>query len=156
MTGQHSPQVDNDLSAETLLRARRLGIETLHEAVVFMRVDCPVCRSGGFEAHARVKLSRGERSVIATLYHVTSDMLGIDEAGLSETAWRDLGLSEGDLVRASHPRPLVSLSRLRGKVYGVRFDSVALGDYRRYRRSQVFRRAPVGLRHRLFVARPGP
>ena len=35
--------VESDISAENLLRARRLGIETLHEAVVFMRADCPVC-----------------------------------------------------------------------------------------------------------------
>jgi len=128
MTGQPSQQVDGDPGAENLLRARRLGIETLHEAVVFMRADCPVCRSEGFDAHARVKLSRGERSVIATLYHVTTDMVAIDEAGLSETAWKDLGLSEGDVVRASHPHPLVSLSRVRGKVYGERLDGVALGE----------------------------
>ena len=128
MIGQPSQQSRGDLGAENLLRARRLGIETLHEAVVFMRADCPVCRSEGFDAHARVRLSRGERSVIATLYHVTSDVVAIDEAGLSETAWKDLGLNEGDLVRASHPRPLVSLSRVRAKVYGERLDGVALGE----------------------------
>jgi thymidine phosphorylase len=128
MTGRPSQQIDGDPGGENLLRARRLGIETLHEAVVFMRADCPVCRSEGFDAHARVKLSRGERSVIATLYHVTTDIVAIDEAGLSETAWNDLGLSEGDFVRASHPRPLVSLSRVRGKVYGERLDGVALGE----------------------------
>lgn len=46
------------------LRARRFGIDTQHEAVVFMRKDCAVCRSEGFTAHARVLLARGERAVL--------------------------------------------------------------------------------------------
>jgi thymidine phosphorylase len=127
MRRQQAGRAD-DLGRENLLRARRLGVDTLHEAVVFMRADCPVCRSEGFDALARVKLSWGEHSVIATLYHVTSDLVATDEAGLSETAWNDLGLKEGDLVRASHPRPLVSLSRVRGKVYGERLDGEAFGE----------------------------
>ena len=42
------------------LKARRLGIDTQAEAVVFMRKDCPVCRSEGFTAHTRVVLRAGE------------------------------------------------------------------------------------------------
>jgi thymidine phosphorylase len=53
------------------LRARRLGIDARHEAIVFMREDCLVCRSEGFGAFARVRLTCGTRSIIATLYHVT-------------------------------------------------------------------------------------
>jgi thymidine phosphorylase len=124
MKGSHS----GDLLGANMLRARRMGIDALHETIVFMRKECAVCRSEGFNAHARVRLSRADRSVIATLYHVTSDLLGIDEAGLSDAAWDQLELSEGDLVSASHPRPLVSLSRLRGKVYGERLDRASLKE----------------------------
>ena len=40
-----------ELGRSNFLKARRLGIDTHHEAVVFMRQDCHVCRSEGFEAH---------------------------------------------------------------------------------------------------------
>lgn len=108
------------------LRARRLGVDTPHEMVVFMRQDCPVCRSEGFAAHARVRLSRGEQSIIATLYHVTDGLLEVDEAGLSESAWVQLGATDGDEIAASHPQPLDSLSRVRGKIYGDRLSAAAL------------------------------
>ncbi len=100
------------------LHARRLGVDTQHEAVVFMRADCHVCRSEGFTAHTRVKLSCGAHSAIATLYQVTSDLLAHGEAGLSESAWKRLGLRDGDTISVSHPRSLESLRRVRGKVYG--------------------------------------
>jgi thymidine phosphorylase len=112
--------------AQNALKARRLGIDMQQEAVVFMRRDCHVCRAEGFTAHARVELRHGERSIIATLHHVVSDILGPDEAGLSESAWRRLALSEGDAITASHPRPLDSLSLVRGKVYGHRLEEKAL------------------------------
>lgn len=110
----------------SLLRARRLGINMQDEAVVFMRQDCHVCRAEGFTAHARVQLTHGDHSIIATLYHVVSELVRPDEAGLSESAWRRLAINEGDEIAASHPRPLDSLSLVRGKVYGHRFDDKAL------------------------------
>ena len=111
---------------QNLLRARRLGIDMQQEAVVFMRRDCHVCRAEGFAAHTRVELSYGDRSIIATLYHVVSELLRPDEAGLSEAAWRRLALNDGDEIAARHPRPLDSLSQVRGKVYGHRLEDKAL------------------------------
>ena len=68
------------------LRARRLGVDTQYEAVVFMHKDCPVCRSEGFVAHNRLLLRAGDRHVIATLYQIASDLIAHDEAALSESA----------------------------------------------------------------------
>lgn len=113
---------------ESELRARRLGIDTQHEAVVFMHKDCPVCRAEGFAAYARVRLSAGNRSVIATLHHVTGDLLAHGEAGLSESAWRRLGLVDGETIAVSHPRPLGSLSKVRGKIYGRPFEAADLDE----------------------------
>ena len=56
---------ESDLAAHPPLRARRLGIHTQHEAVVFMRTDCPVCRSEGLSAHAQIVVAAGEREVVA-------------------------------------------------------------------------------------------
>lgn len=108
------------------LKARRLGIDTHQEAVIYMREDCHVCRSEGFASHARVQVSARDGVVVATLQIVTSSILNHDEAGLSEVAWRRLGLREGDDVLVSHPPALESLSHVRAKIYGQRLGKAAL------------------------------
>lgn len=108
------------------LRARRLGVDTQYEAVVFMHKDCPVCRSEGFKAHNRILLRAGERSVIATLYQITTDLLAHDEAALSESAWSRLGLRDGGTITASHSDPLESLSHVRSRIYGKNLGDEAL------------------------------
>ncbi len=108
------------------LRLRRLGIETYQEPVIYMRSDCEVCRSEGFEAQSRVEICLDGRSIIATLNVVTSDLLAPDEAGLSEVAWRMLGAETGDLITVRHPAPLESLGSVRAKVHGKRFDDAAM------------------------------
>lgn len=108
------------------MRMRRLGIDTHEEAVVYMRADCHICRAEGFRAHARVGLSYGGRTVIATLHQIIGDLLGLDEAGLSEAAWRALDSRDGDEMSIEHPPTLDSLSYLRAKVYGNALDDVAL------------------------------
>lgn len=104
--------------ATNSIRARRLGLDTQYEAIVFMHKDCHVCRSEGFTAHNRVLLCNGERRVIATLYHVTSDLIAHDEAALSESAWTRLGLKDGEHIIVTHPAPLDSLSHVRSRIYG--------------------------------------
>lgn len=109
------------------LRARRLGIESQHEPIAFMRADCPVGRAEGVAARARVELHAGGRSALATLYLVTSGILPLDEVGLSEAAWHRLEVAEGDEIRVKHPHPLASMSVVRAKVYGHRLDAPRLG-----------------------------
>ena len=108
------------------LQARRLGIDTQSELVVFMRKDCPVCRSEGFATHNRVLLQGGARHVIATLYQVTNELLELCDVGVSESAWVKLNLSDGDEVTVRHPEPLGSLSLVRSRIYGNRLDDRAL------------------------------
>jgi thymidine phosphorylase len=114
MTGMHS------------LRLRRLGIDTHQEAVVYMRRDCPICRSEGFSAQARIEVRAGERTVIATLGQITTDLLAPGEASLSESAWRLLGVEEGDEIRMAHAAPLDSLGYIRAKIYGHQLGEVAM------------------------------
>jgi thymidine phosphorylase len=109
-----------------LLNAKRLGIHTLQEAQIYMRKDCHVCRSEGFASHARVLVSHNDRSIIANLYHVTSDIVAVDEVGMSDSAWLSLKLDDRSKVTISHPPPLESLSAVRGKVYGKRLDHTSL------------------------------
>lgn len=105
------------------LQAWRTGIDTYQEPVVYMRRDCPICRSEGFTTQARVQLTAGDRSIVATLSVVDGEWLAEHVAGLSESAWASLGALPGQPVAVSHPPPLDSLSHVRAKVYGN-----ALGD----------------------------
>ena len=108
------------------LRLRRLGIDTYQEPVVYMAADCPVCRSEGWAAQARVLVGLGDRSVIATLNVVTDGLLAHDEASLSEAAWMMLGAEEGAQVTLSHPPRVTSLALVRRKLYGQRLHD---GDF---------------------------
>jgi thymidine phosphorylase len=100
------------------VHARRLGIDTQYEAIVFMHRDCRVCRSEGFAAHTRVLLQANGRRVVATLYQIGGAVVGADEAILSESAWKRLGLRDGEAITVTHPPPLDSLSHLRSRIYG--------------------------------------
>ena len=104
------------------LRARRAGIDTYQAPVVYMRVDCPVCRAEGFRSQARVELLANGRRLIATVHHVSADWLRPGEAGLSEAAWRMLRPAEGEPVTARHPPVLESQRHIRAKAYGVALD----------------------------------
>jgi thymidine phosphorylase len=118
--------MSNAHAAPARLRARRLGIQTLQEAHVFVRRGNAVSRSEGFAAHARVLLAHGGHAIVADLYHVTSDMIAMDEIGLSDGAWTRLGLQDGDLIAIDHAPPVGSLSDVRAKIYGRRLDARTL------------------------------
>lgn len=109
------------------LRPKRLGIETLNEAHVFLHRDSPISRAEGFSAHARVLISAKDHAIVATLYHLTGDMLEIDEIGLSEQAWQQLKLRKGDTLQIGHAPPADSLRYLRSKVYGHELAPPAFG-----------------------------
>jgi thymidine phosphorylase len=95
---QETSAVVREQMATNSIRARRLGLDTQYEAIVFMHKECHVCRSEGFTAHARVLLCNGKQQVIATLYQATGDLIAHNEAALSESAWTRLGLKEGDHI----------------------------------------------------------
>lgn len=104
------------------LRLKKLGIDTYKEAVIYMHEECEVCRSEGFEVHARVRVSLDDKSILATVNMISDHLLDTCEASLSTYAWELLGAEEGDVVQLSHPKPLHSLSSVRSKVYGHRLS----------------------------------
>ncbi|MFY9269922.1 MAG: hypothetical protein WAO55_09275, partial [Candidatus Manganitrophaceae bacterium] len=110
------------------LRLRRIGIDTYQEPVIYMRRDCHVCRSQGFEALSRVQVEHNGHVIIAALNIVNTDLLTPGEAGLSESAWRLLKAKEGDRITLSHPAPLESLGHVRAKVYGKRLGEAEMNE----------------------------
>ncbi len=101
-----------------ILKLRILGINTYKEAVIFMREDCHVCRSEGFEVQARVNVTLKGVNLIATLNIVTSEILQHGEASLSDFALQKLAAKDGDEIHVSHPPQVHSLSHMRSKIYG--------------------------------------
>ncbi len=110
------------------LKLHRIGIDTYLEPVIYMRADCPACRSEGLEVHARVHVTFEDRSIIATLNTVDSAILGENTAGLSEYAWQLLGAREGGEITIRHALPVSSFDHVRGKIYGHDFTDEALQD----------------------------
>jgi thymidine phosphorylase len=104
-----------------------MGIDTHDEPVVYMRADCSVCRSEGFEARSRVAIRSGERTITATLNVVHGDLLEAGWAGLSEVAWRLLAAEESAEAMLGHAEPRDSFGAVRGKLHGKRFSRSALG-----------------------------
>jgi thymidine phosphorylase len=111
--------------ADNTLRAWRTGIDTYQEPVVYMRRDCAVCRSEGFTTQARVQLTAGSASIVATLSVVDGPWLEHGNAGLSEAAWASLRAEPGERLTISHAPVLDSLSHVRAKVYGHHLDDSA-------------------------------
>jgi thymidine phosphorylase len=100
------------------LSLKYLGVNTYKEPVIYMRDDCHICKSEGFEAQARVRVTLNNRSIIATLNIIETGLLRHNEASLSNYAWKLLDAQEGLKITVSHPKPLDSLSYIRSKIYG--------------------------------------
>ncbi|QYA26970.1 thymidine phosphorylase family protein [Gramella sp. MT6] len=104
------------------LKYKQLGISTQKDNVVYLRQDSDVCISEGFEALTRVRVSTANTSIVADLNVVTSDILGLDEIGLSNKAADKLNLEDGDLLKVTHLEPIESLMHLRAKIYNQELD----------------------------------
>lgn len=102
----------------SVLTLKYLGIDTYKEPIIYMRSDCYICQSEGFEVPARVQVTLGERSLIATLNTVESNLLHRNEASLSHYAWEFLQAKAGDEITLSHAKHLNSLSYIHSKLYG--------------------------------------
>ncbi len=105
------------------LKLVHLGIDAQREHVVFMRKDCHICTSEGFEALTRVLVTVKGKTKIATLYIITDGILQAGEAGLSESAWTDLNAQKGDEISFSHVQPVTSMSSIRAKMYGKQLNN---------------------------------
>src|SRR5690606_28411208 len=113
-------------SALDQLLARRLRIHTDHESVVFLRPDSPVRQAEGRGMQVCVVVRLAARENIATLYQVDGCTLGLHQAGLADSAWKRLGLQDGDTVSIRQSHPLDSHSALRRRIFGHRLDEASL------------------------------
>lgn len=97
---------------------KRLGIHTLNEHFVYMREDCHICRSEGFESLTRIQVSNGTKTIVANLNIIRTELIKTWEISLSESAIKVLNVKEGDTLYPSHLHSINSLSFVRSKIYG--------------------------------------
>lgn len=108
-------------AAPAALAARRVGIDTYRENVVYLRRDCPVYRAEGFQALSKVEVRANGRTIFAVLNVVDDDrLIGACELGLSEEAFAQLGVTEGEPVHIAHAEPPPSIWALKRKIGGER------------------------------------
>lgn len=105
---------------------KSLGIHTQHEHFAYMREDCHVCVSEGFEALTRIRITYGKKSIVASLNVIRSEILQPGEFSLSESAITSLGIKEGETITVSHLNQINSLSYVRSKIYGNTLTSSEL------------------------------
>ena len=114
-------------SQRQTLRLRRVAIDTYRENVAYLHRDCSVYRSEGFQALSKAQISSGDgrgRRVLAVLNVVDDESItGIDELGLSEQAFAQLGVAEGRSVRVAHAEPPPSLDAVHRKIAGERLGA---------------------------------
>ncbi len=101
-----------------ILKFKRLGINTHQEHFAYMREDCHICISEGFSAFTRIRITNGEKSIVANLNVISQPLLKSSEIGLSESAMHSLNVKEGEELTVSHLNPLNSLRYLRSKIFG--------------------------------------
>ena len=106
------------------LRARRLGVHTHDQAVVFMRTDCYVCRSEGLAPFTRPP-ERGRAGDHRHPYQVSDGLVGVDEAGFVRGGVDPPRPERRRPLSVRHPDPVLSLSSVRSRIYGHRLDGAA-------------------------------
>jgi thymidine phosphorylase len=105
------------------LAIRRVGIDTWRENVAFLHRDCPIVRAAGFQALAKVTVQANGETIAAVL-NVVDDARIVEpcELGLSEEAFRRLGVTDGFPAQIEHAEPAPSIAALHRKIAGERLE----------------------------------
>ncbi len=113
----------------TTVKLRRVAIDTYKENVAYLHRECSLYRVEGFQALNKIEIrtEKGGSPVIAVLNVVDDENITqLDELGLSEQGYRQLGVPEGTAVRVSHAVPPISLKAVHRKIAG---ESLLFDDY---------------------------
>ncbi len=102
-----------------MLKLKRIAIDTYPENVALLSRNCAHYRAEDFQALRKLEVvSDGKRLLANLIISDDADLVGPDELGLGEQAFRRLGLPEGDLVRISQAAQPQSLEAIRAKING--------------------------------------
>lgn len=124
------------------LKIRRVSLDTGRENVVVLSRRSSALRPDIFLGFSRVELRRSSRTLLATLLITDDDSLvGPDDIGLSEPAFRRFAEAVGSLVTVTPSVPPNSLDAVRGKIQGRTLSapeiSAIIDDLTHYRYSDM-------------------
>ncbi len=105
-----------------LHKLRKVKIDTYKENIAFLRRDCPVCASQGFNSQTKIEIGIDGKVVTAVLDVTEETFILAGEIGLCEYAFDKLGLPEGSMVAIRHPKPLTSYEHIKRKLDGYPFQ----------------------------------
>ncbi len=101
------------------LKVRRLPLNTLRENVVVLSSDCIALKPERFAGSRKLSVQRGAIELVASLdIAEVGTLVADDEVGLTEPAFRRLGVREGERVDLRPAREPASLDFVRGKIDG--------------------------------------
>ncbi|HEY7608393.1 MAG TPA: thymidine phosphorylase family protein [Alphaproteobacteria bacterium] len=111
-----------------MLKLKRIGIDTFRENVVLIARSCHDFRAEEYHAYKKVEVTAADgRQLLATVAIVDDEsIVGRDEIGVSDAAFRRLGLGEGAPVAIAPAVPPRSLEAVRAKIRGHGFDDVEM------------------------------
>ncbi|WP_455365295.1 thymidine phosphorylase, partial [Kaarinaea lacus] len=103
------------------LALRQVAIDTYHENVAYMHRECGVYRAEGFQALSKIEVSANGKQIYAVLNVVDdTNIVAPGQLGLSEQAFKQLGLTASQEVRVAHAEPPASMDAVRRKINGER------------------------------------
>jgi thymidine phosphorylase len=107
-----------DSPSRPQLKIRRINLDTGRENVVVMSRRSKALRPEVFRGFSRVELRCNSKTLLATLLITDDGLVGVDEIGLAEPAFRRFSEPAGSLVTVTPAIPPDSLDAVRAKIQG--------------------------------------
>ena len=129
------------LTPRPQLKIRRINLDTGRENVVVISSRSQALRPDVFRGFSRVELRRDSKVLLATLLLTDDGLVGVDEIGLSEPAFRRFGEAVGSFAEVAPAARPVSLDSVRAKIQGHTLTapqiSAIIEDVTHYRYSDM-------------------
>ena len=110
-----------------MLKLKKVAVDTAPENTVFLSRACSVYRAEEFTALKKIKVTCGQRSILATLVIADDPLIAAhDELGASEPAFRRLGQQDGAMLEIAHAAPPASLEAVRAKIGGAEMTALEI------------------------------
>jgi thymidine phosphorylase len=110
------------------LKIRRINLDTGRENVVVISRRSQALRAEVFRGFSRVELRCNSKVQLATLLITDDGLVGVDELGLAEPAFRRFAEPVGSLVTVSPATPPDSLDAVRAKIQGRTLSAAEIAE----------------------------
>lgn len=111
------------------LKIKPIAINTFRENVLVLSEDCRALRPAHLKGSRKVEITAGRERILASVVIADDPLLvGADEAGLTQPAFRRLGAPAGALVHVAPAPPPLATSAIFDKIRGDTLTAAQLTD----------------------------